>query len=337
MAGESRVELLRGEARLDGERRVRVDDRGLEAREAVVITTGSVAAIPPIPGFAQAEPWNSREATTSKDIPDRLIVLGSGAVGCEMSQVYTSLGSRVTLIETEPCLLCQEEPFAGRELAEAMAQSGIDLRLGDRAEQVQRSGAVVRVVLSDRASREADELLVATGRRPRTRDFGLETVGLEPGRPIEVDETFRAPDTGWLYAIGDVKGIAALTHMGKYQASRASQAILGRPANTEPAPVTRVVFTEPQVASVGTTLEPAITAGVNANAYDAPTSGTAGALFHGRDTPGTSRIVIDEDRGGDHRCELHGCRRVGVAARGNDRDRRERSRRGTVARGRGLP
>ncbi len=140
--------------------------------------------------MAQAEPWTSREATTSKDIPDRLIVLGGGAVGREMSQVYASIGSRVTLIEAEPCLLCDQEPFAGRELAEAMAQSGIDVRLGVRAEQVERSGAVVRPALSDGASIEAEELLVATGRRPRTHDLGLETVGLEHGGAIEVDETF---------------------------------------------------------------------------------------------------------------------------------------------------
>jgi pyruvate/2-oxoglutarate dehydrogenase complex dihydrolipoamide dehydrogenase (E3) component len=209
-----------------------------------------------------------------------------GAVGCEMSQVYASLGSRVTLIEAEPCLLCDEEPFAGRELAEAMAQSGIDVRLGVRAEQVERSGAVVRLAFSDGASIEAEELLVATGRRPRTHDLGLETVGLEHGGAIASTRPFRALGKGWLYAIGDVDGIAALTHMGKYQAHVASQAILGGPANTEPAPVTRVVFTEPQVASVGTTLEAALAAGVNADAYDAPTSGTAGALFHGRDTPG---------------------------------------------------
>jgi pyruvate/2-oxoglutarate dehydrogenase complex dihydrolipoamide dehydrogenase (E3) component len=291
------IELIRGEARLDGARRVLINGCPLQARRAIIIATGSVAAIPPIPGLAEAKPWTSRRATTSQKIPARLIVLGGGAVGCEMSQVYASLGSRVTLIEAEACLLCQEEPFAGRELAEAMAQSGIDVRLGARAEQVERSGAVVRAVLSDGSSIEAEELLVATGRRPRTHDLGLETVGLDPRMAIEVNESFRVTGKGRLYAIGDVNGIAALTHMGKYQAYVASEAILGRPANTAPAPVTRVVFTEPQVASVGTTLGAALAAGVNANAYDAPTSGTAGALFHGRDTPGTSRIVVDEDRG----------------------------------------
>lgn len=291
------IELIRGEARLDGARRVVVNGRDLEARSAIIIATGSVAAIPPVPGLAEAEPWTSRRATTAEKIPARLIVLGGGAVGCEMSQVYGSLGSRVTLLEAEACLLCQEEPFAGHELAEAMARSGIDVRLGVRAEQVERSGEVVRVILSDGSSVEAEELLVATGRRPRTHDLGLETVGLDPRRAIEVDESFRVPGKGWLYAVGDVNGIAALTHMGKYQAHVASEAILGRPANIARAPVTRVVFTEPQVASVGATLAVALAAGVSANAYDAPTSGTAGGLFHGRDTPGTSRIVVDEDRG----------------------------------------
>ena len=139
------------------------------------------------------------------------------------------------MIEGEPCVLCERERFARRELAEAMAQSGIDVRLGVRAEQGERSGAVVLLALSDGASIGAEELLVATGRRPRTHDLGLETVGLEHGGAIEVDETVRALGKGWLYAIGDVNGIAALTHMGKYQAHVASQASLGRPANTEPA------------------------------------------------------------------------------------------------------
>ncbi len=290
------IDLVRGHARLDGERTVRVGEQTLEARTAVVIATGSEVAVPPVPGLSEARPWTSRQATTSAQIPDRLIVLGGGAVGSEMSQVYASLGSEVTLIEAEDRLLRQEEPFAGEELAEAMATLGIDVRLGVRAQHVERVGELVRVVLSDGSAVEAEELLLATGRRPRTGELGLETVGLEPGRPIEVDEAFQVPGTGWLYAIGDVNGIAALTHMGKYQARVVSDAILGRPADTTPAPVTRVAFTEPQVASVGTTLAAALAGAVNARAYDAPTSGTAGALFHARDTPGTSRIVVDEDR-----------------------------------------
>jgi pyruvate/2-oxoglutarate dehydrogenase complex dihydrolipoamide dehydrogenase (E3) component len=292
------VELVRGRARLDGERRVRVDGDVLEARTAVVIATGSAPAVPPIPGLAEAKPWTNREATTSEHVPARLIVLGGGAVGCEMSQAYASLGSKVTLIEAEQRLLIQEEEFAGRQLEDAMAALGVEVRLGAQAEQVERSEGVVRVTLEDGGSVEGEELLVATGRHPRSKDLGLETVGLEPGRTIEVDDAYRVPGRSWLYAIGDVNGISALTHMGKYQAHVASQAILGRLSSSAPAPVASVVFTEPQVASVGKTLAAAVAAGLsNVRAYDVPISSTAGSRYYGRDAPGASRIVVDEDRG----------------------------------------
>src|SRR5215469_1917623 len=175
------VTLIRGHGRLYGERRVRVGGTVLHARRAVVIATGSAAAIPPIPGLAEASPWTKREATTATKVPRSLLVLGGGVVGVEMAQAYATLGSRVTVIEAEQRLLPREEPFAAHELREALTSQGVDVRTGVRAAAVRRNGPQVTVTLSDGQEVHGEEILVAVGRRPRTGDLGLETVGLRPG------------------------------------------------------------------------------------------------------------------------------------------------------------
>jgi pyruvate/2-oxoglutarate dehydrogenase complex dihydrolipoamide dehydrogenase (E3) component len=294
------VTVVRGHARLAGERRVQVDGRSLTATNAVVLATGSEAAIPPIPGLADAMAWTNREGTTSKRIPRRLIVLGGGVVGVELAQAWSSLGSAVTVVEPLPRLLAREEPFASEQVHAALAERGIDVRVGVPATEVVRNGGSVTVRLESGDEVTGDELLVAVGRRPATRDLGLETVGLEPGRYVEVGDTLRANGTEWLYAIGDVNGRALLTHMGKYQGRIAADVILGRPARLDPladgALVPRVVFTDPQVAAVGHTLESAQAAGLEARAVDRETSSVAAGSFYGRGAAGTSRLVVHETR-----------------------------------------
>jgi len=215
-----------------------------------------------------------------------------------MAQAWSSLGSRVTVIERGPRLLPREEPFAGEQVAAALRGRGVDVRLGASAVEVVRSGAV-RLVLEGGSEVEADELLVATGRRPATGDLGLETVGLEPGTRVEVDETLRSPAHQWLYAIGDANGRSLLTHMGKYQGRLAADAILGRPLPllSDGVRSPRVIFTDPQVGAVGYTLAAAQAAGLNVRAVDVETGGNAGGSFVGKGAPGTTRIVVDEDRG----------------------------------------
>jgi pyruvate/2-oxoglutarate dehydrogenase complex dihydrolipoamide dehydrogenase (E3) component len=224
-------------------------------------------------------------------------VLGGGVVGVEMADAFTSLGSRVFVIEAEQRLLSREEPFAAEELRAALSKRGADVRLGVRAERVERKDGVVRALLSNGASVEGDEILVAVGRRPLTRDLGLETVGLAPGEFINVDDRLRVPGLRWLYAIGDVNGRSLLTHVGKHQAHVVSEMIDGidhiRTGDDAGAP--HVIFTEPQIAAVGLTLQSAVDCGLKARAYDVASSGTAGASFHGRNAPGTSRIVVDEE------------------------------------------
>ena len=293
------VTLIRGHGRLDGERRVRVGEDVLVARRAVVVATGSTAALPPVPGLAEARPWTNREATTAGTIPGRLLVLGGGVVGVEMAQAYAALGSRVTVIEAAERLLPREEPFAGEELRQALAGRGVEVRTGVRAAAVRRDGQAVTATLSDGREVRGQEILVAVGRRPLTRDLGLETVGLRPGAVIEVDDRLAVPGLPWLHAIGDVNGRSLLTHMGKYQAHVLSEILDGHAATVsgDDASAPRVIFTDPQVAAVGLTLQAAVDRGVPARAYDVPSSGTAGAAFHGNGTPGTGRIVVDERRG----------------------------------------
>jgi dihydrolipoamide dehydrogenase len=291
--------IVRGAARIAGERRVDVDGRQLEARRAVVVATGSEAAMPPIPGLAEANPWTNREATTSHEAPGRLIVLGGGVVGVELGQAWFTLGSKVTIVEAFPRLLGREEEFAAKLVHESLVERGVDVRVGSPAVAVSRNGEIT-VELESGEWLTADELLVGVGRRVATRDLGLETVGLEPGKPIEVDESLRVPGLDWLYAIGDVNGRAQLTHMGKYHARIAADVILGRDARLDEhagGPLSpRVVFTDPQVAAVGHTLASAQEAGIDARAVDTQTSGTAGGSFYGRNAPGTSRLVVDESR-----------------------------------------
>ncbi|HEX5147190.1 MAG TPA: NAD(P)/FAD-dependent oxidoreductase [Conexibacter sp.] len=298
---ERGVTLLRGHARLAGERRVEVEGVGVcEAREAVILATGSGTLLPPIPGLAESQPWTNREGTTSDDVPAELVVLGGGVVGVELAQAWSTLGARVTLIEAAERLIAREEPFASAQVAEGLQRRGVELRIGARATQVAREGERTTVTLEDGGQVSGDALLVAIGRRPRTDDLGLDTVGLQPGGLVEVGDDLRVADRPWLYAIGDVNGRALLTHMGKHQARLATAQICGdegaRLGAVDGAQSPRAIFTDPGVAAVGHTLASAQAAGIAAHAVDRPTSGTAGASFHGRDAPGTTRFVLDAER-----------------------------------------
>jgi pyruvate/2-oxoglutarate dehydrogenase complex dihydrolipoamide dehydrogenase (E3) component len=292
------VALVRGHARLDGERRVLVADDVLLARRAVVIATGGAATIPPVPGLAEARPWTNVEATTSKQVPGRLFVLGGGVVGVELAQAWSALGSRVTLVHRGDRLIEREEPFAGEHVAAGLRDAGVDIRFETSVASVSRNGTV-RVELDRGDPVEADEILVAVGRTPRTADLGRETVGLEPGKQVAVDESLRVEGRDWLYAIGDVNGRALLTHMGKYQARLAADAILGKQVRlrSDGGASPRVIFTDPQVGAVGLTLAAAQAAGLDVRSVEVDTGGNAGGSFIGRGAAGTALLVVDERRG----------------------------------------
>jgi dihydrolipoamide dehydrogenase len=292
------IALVRGHGRVTGERTVQVGDETLVARRAVVIATGTEPLVPPIPGLREAHPWTNREAVTAEEVPSSLVVLGGGTVGVEMADAFASFGSRVTVIEAGPRVLAREEPFAGDEVCAAFAEAGIEVRADTRATAVSRTDGRVTVELDDGSSVSGDEILVAVGRHILSADLGLDDLGVEPGRPVEVDDTLRVPGHDWLYVIGDANGRALLTHMGKYQGRIAADRILGRdiPLRSDGALSPRVTFTDPQVAAVGHTLASAQEAGIDARAVDVPTGANAGGSFVGRGAPGTARIVVDEER-----------------------------------------
>jgi pyruvate/2-oxoglutarate dehydrogenase complex dihydrolipoamide dehydrogenase (E3) component len=296
---ERGIDLYRGSARFDGERRLVVGEETLVAERAVVVATGSKAAMPPIDGLDRVKAWNNRTATSAKEVPESMIVLGGGPVGSELSQAWASLGTRVILVEGGEHLLSREEQFAGEEVAESLREHfDVDVRTGTKVEAVRPEGSGIAVSLSDGSTAEAAEILVAVGRVPNTADLDLEAVGAKANDHgfLDTDATMRFGDSDWLYAIGDANGRALFTHMGKYQAWIAAENLLGRPveAIAEGLGAPRVTFTDPQVAAAGKTLAQAEEAGIDARAIDVPTDGTPGASFQGKETGGTSRLVVDQ-------------------------------------------
>ncbi|WP_313357584.1 NAD(P)/FAD-dependent oxidoreductase [Microbacterium sp.] len=307
------IDLVRGHGRLTGEREVTVTtehgERVLRARHAVAVATGSDATIPDIPGLVEAGPWTSREATGAEQVPDSLAVIGGGVVGVEMATVFAGLGARVTLIARRG-LLERMEPFAGEQVAEGLRGMGVDVRLETQTTAVRREGDAVILTLDGGAEVRAAEVLVATGRTPRSADIGLETIGLQSGRSIEVDDTMRVPGTEWLYAVGDVNGRALLTHQGKYQARAAGDVIVARSraevvaddawgrhvATADHAAVPQVVFSEPEVASVGLTADAARDAGREIAVVDYDLGSVSGAALHADGYQGRARMVIDTER-----------------------------------------
>jgi pyruvate/2-oxoglutarate dehydrogenase complex dihydrolipoamide dehydrogenase (E3) component len=298
--------LVRGHGRLSGEREVTVAEPGggvrvLTAERAVVLATGTVAAVPPIPGLEGVGAWDSRGATSATAVPDHLVVLGGGVVAVEMAQAYRWLGAEVTVLVRDRRLLGREEPFAAEELAASFAEQGIEVRFGVSAASVRRSGDGVVVALAAGGGEVAgDQLLVATGRTPATGDCGLEAVGLAPGRYVEVDDQLRAVDVpgGWLFAVGDCNGRALLTHHGKYQGRVVGDTLAGleAAATSDHDAVVRVVFTDPHVAAVGLTLAGAAERGLDVREVTYGMGATAGGALHGEGTTGTAQLVLDAAR-----------------------------------------
>lgn len=306
------IDLVRGHGRLAGERAVLVDgERLLTARHAVAVCTGSRPALPHVPGLAEAHPWTSRDATSSAVVPRRLAVVGGGVVAVEMAAAWRALGSEVTLLVRGKGLLPRMEPFAGELVAAGLAEAGVTVRLGTGVTALHRDGPVT-LTLDGGELLEADEVLYATGRAPRTDDIGLESLGLAPGSWLETDDSclVNGVPGGWLYAAGDVNHRALMTHQGKYQARIAGAAIgaraLGTPLDTarwgahsasaDVAGPPQVVFTEPEAASVGLTAAGAEAAGLRVRTVDHDLGQVAGASLYGDDYRGRARLVVDLDR-----------------------------------------
>ncbi|TNM69230.1 NAD(P)/FAD-dependent oxidoreductase [Streptomyces sp. NP160] len=314
------ITVVRGHGRLAGEKRVEVtapdgSTTTIAARRAVVVATGSTPSLPPVDGLGSTPHWGSREATSAARVPGSLLVLGAGVVGCELAQAFARLGSRVTLVASST-LLSKNEARAGELVADAVREDGVDVRLHAKAASVGRQGedGPVTLVLADGTELTADELLVATGRRPAVGDVGLDSVGLPTDAALAVDTTGAATglDQGpepWLYGAGDVTGDAPLTHMGKYVARAVGDVIAARAkgervhdgawgahaTTAQQRAVTQVTFTDPEVTSVGLTAAAAGEAGLRTRVVDLDIA-VAGSALHADGYTGWARMVVDEDR-----------------------------------------
>ena len=306
------ITLLRGRGRLTGERAVEVthDDgttTSVSAR-SVVVATGSVPSSPPVDGIDDVSAWTNREATQVKEIPASLVILGGGVVGVEMATAYQRLGARVTLVQHGDRLVPSTEPEAARRLQASLEADGVDIRLGTSMTAVKRDGAEVVATLGDGSDVRAAELLVAAGRRPTTDDLGLETVGLEPGKPLAADDSTTVLGD-WLYAVGDASTGAKLTHMGKYQARICGDVVVARSrgeelggryskhaATAEHTAVPQVIFTDPQIAAVGHTEASARDAGLPVRAVSWEIGSVAGGSLQADDYDGFATIVVDTER-----------------------------------------
>ncbi|MEU5703512.1 dihydrolipoyl dehydrogenase family protein [Streptomyces aurantiacus] len=317
------ITLYRGQGRISADRVVDVSGEdgvvtSLTARYAVVVATGSGALLPDIAGLREAEPWSSREAAAAKAVPGRLAVIGGGVVASEMATAFAALGSSVTMLARDG-VLPLAEPFAGERVTESLREAGVSVRVGAEAASVRRDDGdgTVHVTLTTGEHVEADELLVAIGRTPNTQDVGLHTVGLTPGAWLSVDDTLRVvgddgalPAGGWLYAAGDVNRRVLLTHQGKYQSRAVGDVIVARAkgeavqdgawgrhvATADERAVPQVVFTEPEIASVGLTAAAAEAAGIRIRVVDHDLGAVAGSALHADGYQGHARMVVDEDR-----------------------------------------
>jgi dihydrolipoamide dehydrogenase len=245
---EQRCEFVRGEARVARPGVVEVDGHEL-AYDKLVVATGSRPAVPPVEGLDGVEYWTNIEATSTHEIPGSIAIMGGGPVGSELAQFFARMGSTVTIIEHGPRLLGRVHEEAGDLIGTVFGEDGIDVRTGVAVERAQPG---VVLTLGDGATVEAERLLVATGRRPNTDGLGLEHLGVSVGqRGVEVDEHLRAAENVW--AIGDVTGIALFTHVGKYQARVAASDLVGHNATADYRAIPAGIFTDPEVATVGTT------------------------------------------------------------------------------------
>ena len=306
------ITLLRGRGRLAGERAVEVThDDGTTTSVAaryVVVATGSVPSYPPVDGVHDVGAWTNRDATQVKDIPTSLLILGGGVVGVEMATAYQRLGARVTLVQHGSRLLPNTEPEAAARVQRSLEADGVDVRLGVSMRAVRREEAEVVASLDDGSEVRGAELLVAAGRRSTTDDIGLETVGLEPGKPLPADDSTTVLGD-WLYAVGDASTGAKLTHMGKYQARICGDVLVARSRGTElggryshhaataeHTAVPQVIFTDPQVAYVGHTEATARGAGLPVRTVSYEIGDVAGGALEADGYDGFATLVVDTER-----------------------------------------
>jgi pyruvate/2-oxoglutarate dehydrogenase complex dihydrolipoamide dehydrogenase (E3) component len=291
--------FIRGWGRLEGPNRVAVGDRVIEAGRAVVIGIGTRPWTPPVPGLSDTPYWTNREAIETEEVPASLGVLGGGAIGVELAQVFHRFGSRVSVLEAGPCLIGPEEPESGALLAEVFAAEGIDVRTDVTVESVHHDGRRFSVALAGSEPLVVDRLLVATGRRADLVALNVAAIGLdESARALPVDDHMRVEGVDRVWAIGDVTGKGAFTHMSMYQADIVVNDILGRPVvAADYRAVPRVTFTDPEIGSVGLGEREARQRGLEVRVGMAAIPTSTRGWIHKAGNRGFIKLVADADRG----------------------------------------
>jgi pyruvate/2-oxoglutarate dehydrogenase complex dihydrolipoamide dehydrogenase (E3) component len=292
---ERGVTVVKGDGTLDGPGRVRVNGRVLEAKD-VIVATGSDPVIPPLEGLEESGYWTNREASSLHEIPESAVILGGGPVGIELAQFLSRYGCEVTVVHKPDRLVNREDPHLCSLLAKQLREDEVTVKLGVSGDRVRKDGGKRVLTLSSGEEVAGDVLIVAVGRRPRSKGLNLESAGIEPGpRGIQVDDQLRAGDGVW--AIGDCTGVAMFTHNGKYQGRVAVSNILGKPAKADYRAIPRIVFTNPEIAAVGLTEDAAREQGLDVSSavIDLPTS-IARPYTYEQDPRGTLGVVVDRDR-----------------------------------------
>ena len=289
--------FVRGRGRLDGPRRVVVGDRTFEARRGVVVNTGTTAFVPPIEGLAGTPYWINRQAIETKEVPASLVVLGGGAIGVELGQVFARFGAAVTVVEGADRLLPPEEPEAGQLVAEVFAREGIVVRTSSHVTAVRYVGGRFEVEIDGGDNVSGERLLVATGRHVDLAAIAAATIGVdEHARALPTDDQLRVCDGVW--AIGDITGHGAFTHVSMYQADIVVAQLLGQPVTpADYRAVPRVTFTDPEIGSVGLSEAAAGEAGLAVRTGSAPVSATARGWIHKAGNDGFIKVVEDSERG----------------------------------------
>ena len=292
------VTFLREAGTITGPRRVKAGDREFEASRGIIVATGTVPVIPPIDGLAGTPYWTNHEAIEADTLPASILVLGGGAIGLELAQVFARFGAEVTVVEGAERVLSIEEPESSELAQKALEKDGITFRIGIHAKAVQHDGNAFTVTLDDGGTVTAEKLLVATGRRVDTERLGLDKVGIDPSaKHVAVDEHVRAAVGVW--AIGDVTGVGAFTHTAMYQANVAVFDILG----AGDAPVAsyhampRVTFTDPEIGVVGQTEKQARDAGLDVKTASSQIPSSSRGWIHKAGNDGFIKLVVDNERG----------------------------------------
>lgn len=295
------VTLVRGHGRLTADRTVEVEAADgtrptFTARRGVVLNPGTRPSAPPIDGLADTPYWTNREALETETLPASLAVIGGGPIGLELAQAYARFGSEVTILQSGPRILAPEEPEASEIVTDVLRAEGVTVLTDVTVERVEHDGTTFRVT-HDGTTTEVAQVLVAAGRRPNIDDLGLDTIDLEPGRSLDVDDAMRVVGHDGLWAIGDVVGRGAFTHVSMYQAQRAGSDVLGEELPPYDETFPRSTFTDPEVGGVGLTEKQARDQGIDVRVGVAPLNESSRGFVHGPGNEGVVKVVVDAARG----------------------------------------